>query len=143
MDLLYSLLVAAIVIPVLALFGHLYVAYKYAPDRAKSAVLDALVGDEDFQTDLIKTLLNNLFKEIPEGDKKVIPIDAIIARAEKSFSNWIKQGIPKDLGQLAEVMPMDDYGNPDPQAMQQAAIMNALPKNVKKYLPLLQYIMRK
>jgi hypothetical protein len=85
MNLIYFLLILAILIPALALLGHLYVAYKFAPERAKRSILDALTGDQDFQNDLMKSLLNNLFKEVRDGDKSVIPIDAMIQRAKSSF----------------------------------------------------------
>lgn len=129
MNELYFLLYLAIAIPGLALLGHLYVAYKYAPERAKQAVLDALVKDQAFQEDLIKTLLNNLFREVREGEKSIVPIDMIIDRAKKAFTAGIKDIIPGS--DNVDVVPMmtsqDEYGNPI-QDMTANMLLSQIPK---------------
>lgn len=139
MNLIYFLLFLAILIPVLALLGHLYVAYKYAPDRAKKSILDALTQDMGFQRDLVKALMNNLFSEIKEGDVSIIPIDKIIERAKLSFSEWFKTELPKKLStELPE--RRDEYGEVIPPDPMDVMVQNLLPKNLKKYLPLLQFL---
>lgn len=141
MNLIYFLLGLAIVIPVLALVGHLYVAYKYAPERAKKAIMDALVKDQDFQSDLVKTLLNNLFKEIQDGDRRVIPVDAIIARAKTQFGDWIKAEMPK--ADAGEIMPVqyDDQGNPV-QDFAMNALMSQIPKKYRGYAMMIMRFMQ-
>lgn len=141
MSLILDLLILAIIIPGAALIGHLYVAYKFAPERAKRSILEALTGDQDFQNDLMKSILNNLFKEVKDGDKSVIPIDAMISRAKSSFQEWIKAEIPKvPEGAMAEMMPMqqDEYGNP----IQDIGLNLVLSQIPKKYRPYLMMAMR-
>lgn len=139
MSLIISLLILAIVIPALALLGHLYVAYALAPKRAKESILNALIEDQEFRTELIKSLLNALFQPITDKDVTVIPIDSIIARAKIQFGEWIKNELPKDIPQnsLVPVQSYDDQGNPQYDPVQ-ALIMANLPKKLHKYLPLLQ-----
>lgn len=139
MNWIYFLLLLAIVIPALALLGHLYVAYKLAPVRAKQSILAALTGDPDFQKDLVKSLMNNLFSEIREGDVAIIPIDKIIERAKLSFSDWFKTELPK---KLSTELPqrVDEYGEVIPPDPMDLMIQNLMPKGLKKYLPLLQYL---
>ena len=136
MSLLIDLLILAIIIPGAALIGHLYVAYKFAPERAKRSILDALTGDQDFQNDLMKSILNNLFKPVQDGDKAVVPIDAMIARAKASFQEWIKAEIPKvPEGTMAEIMPMqqDEYGNPV-QDIGLNLVLSQIPKKYRPYI---------
>lgn len=141
MSLVLDLLILAIIIPAAALFGHLYVAYRFAPERAKRSILEALTGDQDFQNDLMKSILNNLFKEVKDGDKSVIPIDAMISRAKASFQEWIKAEIPKvPESAMAEIMPMqqDEYGNP----IQDIGLNLVLSQIPKKYRPYIMMAMR-
>lgn len=136
MSIIIDLLILAIIIPGAALFGHLYVAYRFAPERAKRAILDALTGDQDFQNDLMKSVLNNLFKPVQDGDKSVIPIDAMIARAKASFQEWVKGEMPKiPEGAMAEIMPMqqDEYGNPI-QDIGMNLILSQVPKKYRGYV---------
>jgi len=138
MSLIIYLLILAIIIPGAALIGHLYVAYKFAPERAKRAILDALTGDQDFQNDLMKSILNNLFKEVKDGDKTVIPIDAMISRAKASFQEWIKAELPKlPDNAMAEVMPAhDEYGNPMQPDIFTNMILSQVPKKYRGYVAL-------
>lgn len=133
MSLIIDLLVLAIIIPGLALFGHLYVAYRFAPDRAKRAILDALTGDQDFQNDLMKSILNNLFKEVKDGDKSIIPIDSIINRAKQSFADWFKSELPKTGNSEMGMMPVsqDEYGNPVQPDMFANMILSQIPKKYR------------
>jgi hypothetical protein len=138
MSLVIDLLVLAIIIPGLALFGHLYVAYRFAPERAKRAILDALTGDQDFQNDLMKSILNNLFKEVRDGEKTVIPIDAMISRAKASFQEWIKAELPKaDPGIEMMMQPtQDEYGNPVQPDIMTNIILSQVPKKYRGYVAL-------
>lgn len=138
------LLILAIIIPVLALFGHLWVAYKFAPQKAKEGVMDALVKDQEFQTDLIKTLLNNMFREIKDGENTVIPVDAIINRAIPKFKEWMTKGLPKELpAQFQQVMQYDADGNIDQDAAREAMIMANMPKSVKQWYPLIKMFLQR
>lgn len=138
MSLVIDLLILAIIIPGLALFGHLYVAYRFAPERAKRAILDALTGDQDFQNDLMKSILNNLFKEVHDGDKSVIPIDAMISRAKASFQDWIKAELPKiDPSQEIMMQPtQDEYGNMIQPDIMTNMILSQVPKKYRGYIAL-------
>ena len=146
MSIIIDLLILAIIIPGAALFGHLYVAYRFAPERAKSAILDALTGDQDFQNDLMKSILNNLFKEVKDGDKSVIPIDAMISRAKGSFQEWIKAELPKvPEGAMAEIMPMqqqDEYGNIIENPLSGIGMNMILSQIPKKYRPYVMMAMK-
>ena len=136
MSLILDLLILAIIIPGAALFGHLYVAYRFAPERAKKAILDALTEDQDFQNDLMKSILNNLFKEVKDGDKSVIPIDAMIARAKTTFGEWIRAEIPKvPESAMAEIMPMqqDESGYPI-QDIGLNLVLSQIPKKYRGYI---------
>lgn len=136
MSVIIDLLVLAIIIPGLALFGHLYVAYRFAPERAKRAILDALTGDESFQSDLMKSILANLFREVKDGDRSVVPIDAMIARAKTSFADWIKSEIPKvDPSQTAMMMQptQDEYGNPVQPDIFTNILLANIPKKYRGY----------
>jgi hypothetical protein len=139
MNLIYFLLILAILIPALALLGHLYVAYKFAPERAKRSILDALTGDQDFQNDLMKSLLNNLFKEVRDGDKSVIPIDAMIQRAKSSFQEWVKAELPKVDPSLEATMmqpAQDEYGNVVQPDIMTNIILSQVPKKYRGYVAL-------
>ena len=142
MSLIIYLLIIAIIVPALALVGHLYVAYAFAPDRAKRAILDALSFDDDFQNDLVRSLLANLFKEVQEGDHKIIPIDMIISRAKLQFSDWIKSEMPKMADStMSQIMPSqtDEYGNPV-QNFAMNAVLSQIPKKYRGYVMMaLQY----
>jgi hypothetical protein len=139
MNLIYFLLILAILIPALALLGHLYVAYKFAPERAKRSILDALTGDQDFQNDLMKSILNNLFKEVRDGDKSVIPIDAMIQRAKSSFQEWVKAELPKVDPSLEATMmqpAQDEYGNVVQPDIMTNIILSQVPKKYRGYVAL-------
>lgn len=139
MNLIYFLLILAILIPALALFGHLYVAYKFAPERAKRSILDALTGDQDFQNDLMKSILNNLFKEVRDGDRTVIPIDAMIARAKTSFQEWVKAELPKVDPSIEATMiqpTQDEYGNVVQPDIMTNIILSQVPKKYRGYVAL-------
>lgn len=129
---LYDLVILAVIIPVLALLGHLFVAYSLAPKRAKLGILDALANDDAFQSELVKALLDNLFKEQSEGEKKYVPIDLMISRAKAQFSEWIKGELPKAEDQAAAIMPMqqDEYGNPQPDIVSNI-ILSQIPKKYR------------
>jgi hypothetical protein len=107
MSLLILVVVLAAVIPSLALIGHLYVAYVLAPGRAKSAILDALSDDQDFQTQLVDALLRNLLSARKNGDKEYLPVDLLINRAKTVFSEMASEtGKKYDAGQLYPENPL-------------------------------------
>lgn len=92
MNLIIILLSLAIVIPLFTLAGHLYVAYKLAPERAKLGILESLTNDSDFQTSLVISIVNNLMKVQKDGTgKEFIPMDVFISRAKESFQEYFNR----------------------------------------------------
>jgi hypothetical protein len=106
MNILYFLLSLAIMIPIITLIGHLFVAYKLAPERAKQGILKALTNDSDFQTQLVISIVTNLLK--PQKDtagNETIPIDLFIARAKEQFKQYFNtqsQEMSKEMDQAIE-----------------------------------------
>lgn len=73
---------------------HLVIAYYIAPKRAKAALLDALIHDDEFQTDLIGSIVKNLLRPIkfklPDGAEVEMPaIDPVLKRAMTGFTDWL------------------------------------------------------
>lgn len=110
MNTLYFLVTLAIVIPVIALLGHLYVAYRLAPERAKQSILDALVNDPGFQDVLMQSVLKNFLSVHKDASgNDVVPIDLIIARAKESFKHFFNtQSVEmgKEIDQVMETGAM-------------------------------------
>jgi hypothetical protein len=106
MNLLYNLLILAIVIPVIALLGHLFVAYRLAPERAKQGILIALTTDSDFQRTLIVSVVENFLKTQKDGSgNEFVPIDVFIARAKESFKHFFNsqsQELSKEMDSAVE-----------------------------------------
>lgn len=106
MNILYFLLSLAIVIPIITLIGHLFVAYKLAPERAKQGILNALTTDSDFQTQLIVSVVNNFLKpQKDSGGNEFIPIDIFISRAKESFKQYFNsqsQELSKEMDNAME-----------------------------------------
>lgn len=73
---------------------HLVIAYWVAPKRAKAALLDALVHDDEFQGLLIGTIVKNLLRPVkfkmPNGEEREMPaIDPVLKRAMTGFTDWL------------------------------------------------------
>lgn len=73
---------------------HLVIAYWVAPKRAKAALLDALVHDDEFQGLLIGTIVKNLLRPVkfkmPNGEEQEMPaIDPVLKRAMTGFTDWL------------------------------------------------------
>jgi hypothetical protein len=106
MNILYFLLSLAIVIPIITLIGHLFVAYRLAPERAKEGILIALTTDSDFQRTLIVSVVNNFLKSQKDGSgNEFIPIDVFISRAKEQFKQYFNaqsQEMSKDMDQVIQ-----------------------------------------
>jgi len=106
MNLLYDLLTLAIVIPLITLFGHLFVAYRLAPERAKQGILLALTTDSDFQRTLIVSVVHNFLKTQKDGSgNEFVPIDVFISRAKESFKQYFNsqsQELGKEMDSAVE-----------------------------------------
>lgn len=106
MNTLYFLLILAIIIPALALLGHIMVAYRLAPERAKQGILEALINDVDFQSSIVVSIVNNFMKTQKDGSgKEFIPLDIFIQRAKDSFKTYFEgqsKGLEKEMDEALE-----------------------------------------
>jgi len=121
---------------------HLVIAYYVAPKRAKAALLDALVHDDLFQSELIGTIVKNLLRPIkfklPDGSEMEMPaIDPVLKRAMSGFEMWLqgKQGkMAQSITQNAEQMNMSAAAGQNPLV---AIALSQIPKKYQWIVPLL------
>ena len=114
---------------------HLVIAYYIAPKRAKAALLDALVHDDLFQTELIGTIVKNLLRPIkfkmPDGTESEMPaIDPVLKRAMTGFTDWLHG----QQGKMAQTITQDaEKMNQQMAAGQNPLVSLALAQIPKKY----------
>ena len=131
MNLLYFLLSLAIIIPLITLFGHLFVAYRLAPERAKQGILIALTTDSDFQRTLIVSVVNNFLKTQKDGSgNEFIPIDIFISRAKEQFKQYFSAQSQEMSKEMDHAIESSAYGeNP-----LMGVIMSQIPKKYRGLL---------
>ena len=66
----FSLLFELVVVVGLSVLAHGIIAYIVAPKRAKISILDALAGDQDFQAQLMQSLVSASSKPMKWKDDK-------------------------------------------------------------------------
>lgn len=126
---------------------HLFIAYWIAPKRAKQALLDALVSDDDFQAQLIGSIVKNFLRPIkfrtPDGQEVDMPaIDPVLKRGMEHLQSWI-QG---KQGKMAQEMTqqMNEISDASLQGTNplEALLLAQIPKSFRKYLPIIMQIMQ-
>jgi hypothetical protein len=66
----FSLLFELVVVVGLSVLAHGIIAYVVAPKRAKMSILDALAGDQEFQAQLMQSLVSASSKPMKWKDDK-------------------------------------------------------------------------
>lgn len=136
-----SLLFELIVVVGVSVLAHMGVAYLLAPRKAKQAILDALVNDDDFQLNLVDTLMRNLMsKRISQDGKEYLAIDPIILRAKQAFQEYIEtqqKEIERSAGEYAE-NAIANQENP-----MLAMVLSQVPKKYRWLLPFVAQFMQK
>ena len=124
---------------------HLVIAYYIAPKRAKSALLDALVHDDLFQTELIGTIVKNLLRPIkyklPDGSESEMPaIDPVLKRAMTGFTDWLHG----QQGKMAQTITQNATAQNQALAVGQNPLVSiALAQIPKKYQWIIPLLMGK
>ena len=121
---------------------HLIIAYYIAPKRAKAALLDALVHDDQFQTDLIGTIVKNLMRPIKmknqQGqDVEIVAIDPVLKRGQEHLEYWLKG----KQGKMAQEMTLQGADVSEQMMQGQnplvALALAQVPKKYRQYLNIL------
>ena len=119
---------------------HLIIAYGIAPKKAKSAILEALINDNEFQALLMQSIVVNFskpmkFKDNNGVDFEETPINifskVFIENFNKSL-NGQKESLTKELEANAQTQMANMPNNP--------LLGLAIAQIPKKYLPYLQII---
>ena len=124
---------------------HLVIAYYVAPKRAKAALLDALVHDDLFQTELIGTIVKNLLRPIkyklPDGTESEMPaIDPVLKRAMTGFTDWLHG----QQGKMAQTITQSAQAQNQALAVGQNPLVSiALAQIPKKYQWIIPLLMGK
>ena len=129
----------------ISVLAHAGIAYVLAPRKAKESILAALTEDQDFQTKLVESILNNFLKPktvvLPDGsEKQLVPIDPIIQRAKEAFQEYIQnqqKEIEKSAGEYAENV-IANQENP-----MLAMVLSQVPKKYRWLLPFVAQFMQK
>ena len=129
----------------ISVLAHAGIAYILAPRKAKESILSALTEDQDFQTKLVESILNNFLKPktvvLPDGsEKQLVPIDPIIQRAKEAFQEYIQnqqKEIEKSAGEYAENV-IANQENP-----MLAMVLSQVPKKYRWLLPFVAQFMQK
>ncbi len=135
------LLGALVVAPLL----HLIIAYVIAPKRAKLGILDALVGDSQFQEKLMGALVISSSKPMQFKDEQgqnvtSTPIQVISSIISSQFLQTFNKSIAGKQSQM--IQDMERNAETSMQMMPQNPMMAlALQQIPKKYLPYLQILM--
>lgn len=98
-------------VAVVAAIAHYFIAYWFAPRKAKEAFITAFLEDEDFKGDLLIGIVEGLMLDRPTADgKQQKLIDSLVVRALEIFTAYFtKKG--KDIGkeiENAEVSALDN-----------------------------------
>lgn len=128
----------------ISVLAHAGIAYILAPRKAKESILRALTEDQDFQTRLVESILNNFLKPktvvLPDGsEKQLVPIDPIIQRAKEAFQEYIQnqqKEIEKSAGEYAENV-IANQENP-----MLAMVLSQVPKKYRWLLPFVAQFMQ-
>ena len=128
----------------ISVLAHAAIAYVLAPRKAKESILAALTEDQDFQTKLVESILNNFLKPktvvLPDGsEKQIVPIDPIIQRAKEAFQEYIQnqqKEIEKSAGEYAEAV----IQNPENPML--AMVLSQVPKKYRWLLPFVAQFMQ-
>jgi len=128
----------------ISVLAHAGIAYVLAPRKAKESILAALTEDQDFQTKLVESILNNFLKPktvvLPDGsEKQLVPIDPIIQRAKEAFQEYIQnqqKEIEKSAGEYAENV-IANQENP-----MLAMVLSQVPKKYRWLLPFVAQFMQ-
>jgi vacuolar-type H+-ATPase subunit E/Vma4 len=128
----------------ISVLAHAGIAYVLAPRKAKESILRALTEDQDFQTKLVESILNNFLKPktvvLPDGsEKQLVPIDPIIQRAKEAFQEYIQnqqKEIEKSAGEYAENV-IANQENP-----MLAMVLSQVPKKYRWLLPFVAQFMQ-
>jgi hypothetical protein len=124
---------------------HLVIAYWVAPKRAKAALLDALVHDDLFQTELIGTIVKNLLRpvkfKLPDGSESEMPaIDPVLKRAMTGFTDWLHG----QQGKMAQTITQSAQAQNQALAVGQNPLVSiALAQIPKKYQWIIPLLMGK
>lgn len=129
----------------ISVLAHAGIAYVLAPRKAKESILKALTEDQDFQTQLVESILNNFLKPktviLQDGSQKqIVPIDPIIQRAKEAFQEYIQnqqKEIEKSAGEYAENV-IANQENP-----MLAMVLSQVPKKYRWLLPFVAQFMQK
>ena len=129
----------------ISVLAHAGIAYVLAPRKAKESILKALTEDQDFQTQLVESILNNFLKPktviLADGSQKqIVPIDPIIQRAKEAFQAYIEgqqKEIEKSAGEYAENV-IANQENP-----MLAMVLSQVPKKYRWLLPFVAQFMQK
>ena len=129
----------------ISVLAHAGIAYVLAPRKAKESILKALTEDQDFQTQLVESILNNFLKPktviLQDGsEKQIVPIDPIIQRAKEAFQEYIQnqqKEIEKSAGEYAENV-IANQENP-----MLAMVLSQVPKKYRWLLPFVAQFMQK
>ena len=129
----------------ISVLAHAGIAYVLAPRKAKESILKALTEDQDFQTQLVESILNNFLKPktviLQDGSQKqIVPIDPIIQRAKEAFQAYIEgqqKEIEKSAGEYAENV-IANQENP-----MLAMVLSQVPKKYRWLLPFVAQFMQK
>lgn len=94
-------------IAVIAAIAHYFIAYWFAPRKAKEAFMKAFLEDEDFKGDLLIGIVEGLMLDRPTSDgKNQKLIDSLVIRALEIFVNYFsKKG--KQVGSAIEDIEND------------------------------------
>ncbi len=140
-----SLLAELVFVVGISVLAHAAIAYVLAPRKAKESILRALTDDQDFQTRLVESILNNFLKTktvvLPDGSEKVVvPIDPIIQRAKDVFAEYI-QGQQKEIEKSASEYAESAIGNTENPLL--ALALAQIPKKYRWLLPFIGQFMQK
>ena len=136
-----ALTLANIGVMVGAVCGHLIVAYKLAPRRAKEGLMDALISDDEFQVALISTLIKNLMREVPvklqDGTVKTMPaVDPVLHHGLEKFNKYLEGKSGKMMEEVGKAATLDFSQTENP------LLSMALSQIPKKYVPYVHILMR-
>ena len=140
----FSLLFELVVVVGLSVLAHGIIAYVIAPKRAKQSILDALAGDQEFQAQLMQSLVTASSKPMRWKDENgqdfvKSPMDLMSRLISERFQADFKSYI----GGKQSEMIRDMEGNAQtamtsmPDNPMLALALSQLPK---KYLPYVQII---
>ena len=136
---IFSLLFELVLVVGLSVLAHAVIAYVVAPKRAKNGILEALVSDNDFQEEIVLSLLENFFKKTKWKDNngETVEIEPI-----QLVSNYILTGMKQWINGKQSEMTQELEKNAteamqiDPTNPMMALAMQQIPKKYRPYIQL-------